>query len=61
MVDGEMWSRGYAVKEMRDAARDADHIGDKDFALHEYTAASVQNCFVHMYQWVSSIPALDCP
>lgn len=49
------------MKEMRDAARDADHIGDKDFALHEYTAASVQNCFVHMYQWVSSIPALDCP
>lgn len=31
---------------------DADHTGDKDFALHEYTAASVQNCFVHMYQWV---------
>ena len=31
----------------------ADRLGERDFALHEYTAASIQNLFVNMYIWVS--------
>lgn len=31
----------------------ADDIGEREFALHEYAAASVQNGFVNMYTWVS--------
>lgn len=31
----------------------AHSAGDRDFALHDYTAAQVNNVFLNMYSWVS--------